>query len=217
MEQPVTKVCAKCGVEQDAAAFSLHCRSRDGRRSECKQCVREYRARNRQRIQDYKREYRKRRRAARPPPKPLVPGRERQREYEKRRYNADVEYRLRCNLRRRLRDFVRQKERGTLEYLGCTLEHFKRWLSWQFDERMTWANFGTYWHLDHVRPCSSFDLTQPQHVAACFHWTNIQPLEAGANVRKSNRVDARDLLAHRRKVDEFKRQFSFVQQQQEQA
>ena len=50
---------------------------------------------------------------------------------------------------------------------------------------MTWDNYGSYWHVDHIIPCCKFDLTDPEQQLKCFHYTNLQPLEATANLRKN--------------------------------
>ncbi len=39
-------------------------------------------------------------------------------------------------------------------------------------------------HVDHIRPCASFDLTRASQQRACFHFTNLQPLWAADNRRK---------------------------------
>lgn len=54
---------------------------------------------------------------------------------------------------------------------------------------MTWENHGMRgWHIDHKRPCSSFDLSDPAQQCACFHFSNLQPLWATENLRKGDRV-----------------------------
>lgn len=75
-----------------------------------------------------------------------------------------------------------------MELLGCTLEEFKSHIEKQFDDKMTWENYGAYWHVDHIIPCASFDLTKEDDQRRCFHYTNMQPLEAHANMRKGAKM-----------------------------
>jgi hypothetical protein len=53
---------------------------------------------------------------------------------------------------------------------------------------MTWENYGPVWHVDHIRPCVSFDFLDPAQQRACFHYTNLQPLFALENLKKGGRV-----------------------------
>jgi len=53
---------------------------------------------------------------------------------------------------------------------------------------MTWENYGKYWHMDHRRPISSFNLLDDNDVTACFHYTNLQPLLAIENLKKNNKI-----------------------------
>lgn len=76
------------------------------------------------------------------------------------------------------------KADSTFNLIGCDLYFLKEHLEKQFDENMTWANYGSYWHCDHIRPCASFDLTDPEQQRICFYWTNLQPLEAKENMSK---------------------------------
>lgn len=53
---------------------------------------------------------------------------------------------------------------------------------------MTWENYGVHgWHIDHIRPCKSFDLTDPEQQKECFHYTNLQPLWWWENLEKGGK------------------------------
>ena len=55
----------------------------------------------------------------------------------------------------------------------------------QFLPGMTWQNHGNdTWHIDHIKPCASFDFNDPQQQHECFHWSNTQPLWAADNISK---------------------------------
>jgi hypothetical protein len=54
---------------------------------------------------------------------------------------------------------------------------------------MSWDNWTKDgWHIDHIKPCSSFDLSKEYEQRACFHYTNMQPLWAVDNLRKGNKL-----------------------------
>ena len=77
------------------------------------------------------------------------------------------------------------KAAATLELLGCTPEHLRAYLEAQFEPGMSWENYGRDgWHVDHIRPCASFDLTDPAQQRECFHFANLQPLWAADNLAK---------------------------------
>lgn len=69
------------------------------------------------------------------------------------------------------------------ELLGCTYEQLLAHLESQFSDGMNWENYGE-WHIDHIRPCASFDLLDPEEQRKCFHYTNLQPLWALDNLLK---------------------------------
>lgn len=80
-----------------------------------------------------------------------------------------------------------EKAFSTTDLLGCSIEDVRDHLESQFSEGMTWENMGRNgWHIDHIRPCDSFDLTDPEEQQKCFHYTNLQPLWQADNIRKSN-------------------------------
>lgn len=76
---------------------------------------------------------------------------------------------------------------------GCSVEAFRSHIESQFRDGMTWDNWGRgwggarEWHLDHIRPLASFDLTDLKQVAEACHYTNIQPLWASENRSKGPR------------------------------
>lgn len=71
--------------------------------------------------------------------------------------------------------------------LGCSAKELRRHLESQFKPWMNWGNYGR-WHIDHIQPCASFDLTDPKQQEICFHYTNLQPLEAKKNIRKRAKI-----------------------------
>ena len=106
-------------------------------------------------------------------------------------YKNNPEFRIAKLLRTRLRNTLLKckavKSSRTLSLLGCTLLAFKQHIESQFKDGMSWDNCSE-WHLDHILPCSSFDLTIPEQQQKCFHYTNIQPLWAADNLSKSNKL-----------------------------
>ena len=95
---------------------------------------------------------------------------------------------------RRLRDRLREitvgqmRSKRVAELVGCSPSELKAHIESLFLAGMSWDN-RSEWHIDHKRPCSSFDLTDPKQVAACFHYSNLQPLWALDNLRKAAKYD----------------------------
>lgn len=110
--------------------------------------------------------------------------------YNKKQYVDDINYKLRVLLRSRLQKALlpggAKKSGSTEKLLGCPLWHLMAHFDFLFKPGMTWANHGPVWHIDHIKPCAKFDLTDPEQQKACFHWTNLQPLFAEENLRKSD-------------------------------
>ena len=122
------------------------------------------------------------------------------REYEKLRRIDNIQYKLSCNLRKRVNfALLSQKAKkcsSTLELINCDIDQLKTHLESQFylnketGEMMTWENYGYWgWHIDHIKPCSSFDLTDLEQQKECFHWTNLQPLWRVHNMKKSSSLN----------------------------
>jgi hypothetical protein len=114
---------------------------------------------------------------------------ERMRGYRSNRKKVDPGFRASENLRSRLWSAVRRLgERPDawkfIDLVGCDAATLKEHLEKQFKRWMTWDNYGSKWHIDHIVPCARFDLTKQEEVARCFHWTNLRPLCAVENVRR---------------------------------
>jgi len=107
---------------------------------------------------------------------------------EKRKNNINIK--ISHNLRVRIRCAIKKnmKWKKSKYVLGCDIETFKKHLESKFRDGMTWENYGSFWHIDHIRPCSSFDLSIVEEQQKCFHYTNLQPLTAEENHRKSDKI-----------------------------
>ena len=119
------------------------------------------------------------------------------RAYEKKRIADDPKFRFVQALRRRVKNAFRsqnaRKSVKSLDVLGCSPAEGALRLERQFQPGMTWENHGFgpgKWHIDHIRPVSSFDLSDPEQVRACFHFTNLQPLWQEDNLRKSDKWES---------------------------
>lgn len=113
---------------------------------------------------------------------------------KKERRQNDVGFRMEGILRCRIGDAIREqkcrKSYRTLELIGCSIDKLIEYLESKFLPGMSWENHGRYgWHLDHILPCSSFDLTNPWQQKLCFHYTNLQPLWAVDNLTKSDKIE----------------------------
>jgi hypothetical protein len=103
------------------------------------------------------------------------------------RQKADPAWRAMRNVRERVRGVLYGK-RSARATVGCSREEFMQHIESKFTNGMQWNNYGTYWHVDHIVPVSHFDLSDLYHAKMVNHWTNLQPLEAEKNLKKSNRI-----------------------------
>ena len=101
----------------------------------------------------------------------------------------DPVFKILTILRGRIVDVLKghSKSDTTISMLGCTIKEFWIHLEKKFTKGMTRENHGE-WHVDHIIPCASFDLSKPEEQAKCFHYTNLQPLWAKDNIKKSNKI-----------------------------
>lgn len=116
----------------------------------------------------------------------------------RKRYQSDPAFKLRCIVSRRIHHVLKDqnaiKSKRSLEYLGCTPHELKSYLEERFKDGMSWENYGQFgWHVDHIRPCASFDLNDEMQASQCFHYTNLQPMWWRDNIVKGDNWDDQDL------------------------
>lgn len=137
----------------------------------------EYNEKNRERLLKYNKEYRDR-------GKYLLRTKERRKN--------DPHFAIICRLRRRVWSVIKTeyKSAKTEELLGCSKDFFVEYIQSLFRDGMTWENSGgkNGWQLDHIIPCSYFDLTKEENQRICFHYLNFQPLWKKDNLEKRNTV-----------------------------
>jgi len=202
-----TKICTKCHKRllNDLKHFALKGKKyKDGQeklRSRCKNCVKEYAtiytATHKGALRSYAlRHYYKNRE------RNLIRGRKyrmshkkeilaSQRIYVRQRKASDVNYKMRHILANRIRNLLKsqgvKKTMGTIELIGCSMIFLKKHIESQFDDKMTWKNYGRYgWHVHHIIPCALFDLSKIEEQRKCFHYSNLKPLWFDDNLDQSS-------------------------------
>lgn len=92
---------------------------------------------------------------------------------------------LQCRIRCGVRGYIKDRRPGqrTFDILGYTGEELKTHIEKQFLQNMGWHN-SEKWHIDHIIPSSSFDLSVFENVKRCWSLPNLRPLWAAENIRK---------------------------------
>ena len=190
------KTCTKCNIEKETTEFTIERRSKDGLRSSCKECEKQYYLENKEKISKKAKKYRLNNKE-----KIKQAGRQYQIKnkekiykylvsYAKRKREEDPIYRFNKNTRALIyKSFKRgdndfKKNNNTENILGCSIEEFKHHLESQFTEGMILDNYGE-WHLDHIIPISS--AKTEEEIIKLNHYTNFQPLWSEDNLKKGNK------------------------------
>jgi len=139
----------------------------------------EYQKNNEEKIKKYNKKYGKKYRENH---------REEKRNYENCKLKTDINFRLRKNIRRRINHALKGKYKpgSSIKDMGCTFKEFKMRFENLFDSKMSWDNYGK-WHIDHIIPLSSFDLSNRDEFLKACHYTNLQPLWAEENLSKGDK------------------------------
>lgn len=177
------KKCHSCNIIKPLFDYPVDKNLKSGYRGRCKDCSNNqckiYYMNHRDNILNYRKEYNS-----------LDQTKKKNRIYAKHKRDSDINYRIKDNLRRRINYAIKfgNKTHNTNKLLGCSVEYFKEHIESLWEIGMSWKNYGKFgWHLDHIKPCVSFDLTDPEQQKKCFHYSNLQPLWAKDNWSKGSR------------------------------
>ena len=110
--------------------------------------------------------------------------------YERNKYRTNINFKLRRICRTRIRQALKgiSKSAHTMELIGCTIDELRRHIESLFEPWMTWENQGLGgWDIDHIKAMTKFDLTDPEQQHACCNWSNLQPMEHIANIKKGKK------------------------------
>lgn len=210
------KICTKCKKSKELSDFNKCSATKDGLHQQCKECVRnryntyyqktlekrkesrkKYYVKNIEKMRTEKKEYYKKHKNE----KAIYDIEYRKNNKEKikqykinwQRKNKDnIIYKIKRNLRRRIHHVIKNnyKSDTTINLLGCSIEFFIQYIESLFQNGMSWENYGQYgWHIDHIKPCSSFDLSDPEQQKLCFHYSNQRPLWWIDNLKKGKSVE----------------------------
>ncbi len=203
--QEEEKICIKCNETKSISCFQKRKECKDGHINQCKICLskyaKEYRKNNKEKIKQYTlinkdklkiyhKKYSKnweannkeKRRNQKKINFKIWRGKNKDynKIYKKNNppsLNQKISTLLSTRINELLKTVNSRKSSSSRKLLGCSVEFFKEYIESKFTKGMTWENRGIYgWHLDHINPCSSFDLTDPEQQKICFHYTNYQPL-----------------------------------------
>lgn len=176
------KICSKCGIEKPLEEFHNRKGVKDGKRPNCKICAKESYDKyiSKPEVKLYRKLYEQDYST-----KNIDKIRFRRNKWFKTRSENDILFKLSRNLRNRLNKFLIGRDKRIEEILGITLEKFKIHLESMFKDGMSWEN-RSEWHIDHIIPLSSAK-TEEELYSLC-HYTNLQPLWAEDNLKKSNNI-----------------------------
>ena len=151
---------------------------REKNKEKQKQYIKDYYLKNQNELKNYQKNYQKE-----------------NKEIRNKRYKKDKEIperKIKMILRSRFKAAIKKdcKNSSIIKLLGCPIDEFKIYLESKFQGGMTWKNHGLKgWHIDHIIPCSAFDLTKEEEQKKCFHYSNLQPLWWEDNLKKGNKVE----------------------------
>ena len=183
------KVCVHCNVWKPYTEYHKQSASYDGYRPRCKQCrvveIKEYQETHKEYLKEYHKHY-------------YINNKEKYIDYynqnkdriqerRRERYHNDPHYRNRMLLSSRLYEATQSqditKHTNTMQLLGCSKVWLTLWLQYT---KLYYCPYSINTHQDHLRPCISFNLADPEEQLDCFSWRNLRTLDASENVFKNS-------------------------------
>jgi hypothetical protein len=200
-EKARSKAYREANKEKEKARSKAYC---EANKEQVRAQRKAYREANKEQVRAKEKAYRQARKASSGCSKkqnltPLDENTDRRREYfrlyNNNRKQKDPAYKFLCNLRSQGIRVVKQlalgkKPTNTYKWIGCSSEELKAHIESLWVEGMTWDNYGRHgWHIDHVRPVSSFSAEEWEQIN---HYTNLQPLWAEDNLSKSDKYKPKE-------------------------
>jgi len=181
------KKCSRCKEEKALDSFAKKRSNKDGLYIWCRACCAQHKIKTINQISEYKKNWannnRDKLRSA--SSRWYADNKQKKQSYAKKMYRENIQRRLSCTLRSRLSHAIRKNIRAgsAVKDLGCSLSFLQKHLESLFKPGMTWENYGQ-WHIDHIVPLCSFDLSSSEEVKKACHYSNLQPLWAKDNLMK---------------------------------
>lgn len=189
------KKCNICLLYKGALEFNKSSQHKSGFRNYCKDCQKEM---NRKYVEKMGEEIKKRKKIWN------ETNSEKRKKYRKKTYekhgkriSKEKYYKIKSDPTNYLKILMRRRIRGILQsknlkkrlpcesIVGCSYSELKIYLESKFVNGMSWENQGL-WHIDHIIPLSSAQ--NEQETYKLCHFTNLQPLWAKDNLKKSNKI-----------------------------
>ena len=191
----ISKICLVCKIDKKIDQYYKSYRHLDGYFAECGKCLDKKRLNvgnnvKIKRTKEYMIQYQKK---------------------QNENVNYKLKYMLRSNMNRCIKLYNGVKCNRTLKYVGCTVEFLKTWFEFLFDENMTFDNHGKYWHIDHIQPCSSFDLSDQSMIYNCYNWKNLRPCTIQENLQKGDKIDRELIQKYEGLKDKFLQKTNYTE------
>lgn len=203
------RLCYTCVIVKNIDDFPLAKGRIDTKCKDCKYAIsKKYKDDNKEQISEYNKTYQRKRNLEKTKAAKKLEQEKRRIYYQenkskinqqnRERRKKDKHFNLRHNLSSRIAKALNDniKSENTMSLIGCSIEEFKFHIESQFEDGMSWDNYGRlnktkskkYWEIDHIIPCASFDLSVPEEQVKCFNYRNTQPLWREDNIRKSDKL-----------------------------